>query len=1045
MFMSMVGTEKRQWRYDNSKNAQQSMRDDEKAAAVEVAETTDDIDGAREAEDVAPVNYTGGGQGGDGPKGGKKGKGKGIFKRKGAIGAILAIVLGGGGLMMGSQSLMPFSLMEQLRDTFDSIKTSNQIRNGTLWRTQFVKKELHDPVHKKFFGFGSAEFRVTSKQRNKLKNQGIYVQDVEVEGKSKSIMLFDDGSGKLKVVAPTEADINVLKGMDVNSIDLKGLDSNVDLSNMRIDTDDIVSFDSAFDNIADFRNGYIKGSRTWRGSIKAWFDSVAYKFIKSNKLTRNRFKKFRERVEAEKAGNTRSATAEIERKVTIETMDGGAEEMEVTVRHKKGETEYETDDDGSIKTETDANGNEVPVEKKVDTGNPNSSANGAATIDGDLETEEIKYKIKTEDNKTAIKNKMNEIKNGKLGKATGYVSAAANVACTVFDVIGAINLLIAAQEISQVVQTAIGFFEAVDGAKSGNGSGVPINVMAEALITPKATTVMQNATNNEEELKNNENVDIEEVIADGKNGTTAMQSSGVASMFGGGRVDPNDASVQNFNIGARFSTILGLFSNSFGSFAGCAIAKAAAAAADAIVDVIAIVTCAASFGIGCLVNALGEAGTAAGVSIGIGIAATYAINIITPLAVKTFTRNLATELAGEDFGNALVSGANILMGQNHLQGGGSLATKSAYIAFATKQNEVIAEEARFERETKDPFDVTSQYTFAGSLLKQIATLNTMPSSVFGALGTAARMVSSSITTMLPSASAYKISETLIAEGSDEEKQFETNCPYLASVGAVGDAFCNPYMITDMSTITMDPLEVVNNVRDSLDDDGNIIENTNLANYVKYCTQRSSAFGVADGNIANNFSHLDVDTGVSEANTVINGAIGAVPVIGDLIDVVNNSTRLANTGWITGQSCVTTDAKMESDEGVVLGVSWDENKYYQRFVEDQRLLEGLDDNYTSAVTSYLDKYYEEHPLDNSYEGILARNSGLTKDQVIALLDTIEYWDYIANYNPSTRYQMGEEQIVARHIDFGGEVIGESKTVILTETPIWDRRQRAIVVA
>lgn len=56
---------------------------------------------------------------------------------------------------------------------------------------------------------------------------------------------------------------------------------------------------------------------------------------------------------------------------------------------------------------------------------------------------------------------------------------------------------------------------------------------------------------------------------------------------------------------------------------------------------------------------------------------------------------------------------------------------------------------------------------------------------------------------------------------------------------------------------------------------------------------------------------------------------------------------------------------------------------------------------SSVTAYLEKYYEEHPLDNSYEGILARRSGLTKEQVIAYLDKLDYLAKILEYDPTDK--------------------------------------------
>jgi hypothetical protein len=48
-----------------------------------------------------------------------------------------------------------------------------------------------------------------------------------------------------------------------------------------------------------------------------------------------------------------------------------------------------------------------------------------------------------------------------------------------------------------------------------------------------------------------------------------------------------------------------------------------------------------------------------------------------------------------------------------------------------------------------------------------------------------------------------------------------------------------------------------------------------------------------------------------------------------------------------------------------------------------------------------EYYQENPLDDSYEGILARYSGLPKDTVVAVLDYAKYWNYIANYDASSR--------------------------------------------
>ena len=78
--------------------------------------------------------------------------------------------------------------------------------------------------------------------------------------------------------------------------------------------------------------------------------------------------------------------------------------------------------------------------------------------------------------------------------------------------------------------------------------------------------------------------------------------------------------------------------------------------------------------------------------------------------------------------------------------------------------------------------------------------------------------------------------------------------------------------------------------------------------------------------------------------------------------------------------------------------WDTAKKYQRFIEDQRIAESMGVIDKSAVAVYLEKYYEKHPKDNSYVGILARYTGMSKENVIAVLDAIDAMEFLAEYNP-----------------------------------------------
>lgn len=83
-----------------------------------------------------------------------------------------------------------------------------------------------------------------------------------------------------------------------------------------------------------------------------------------------------------------------------------------------------------------------------------------------------------------------------------------------------------------------------------------------------------------------------------------------------------------------------------------------------------------------------------------------------------------------------------------------------------------------------------------------------------------------------------------------------------------------------------------------------------------------------------------------------------------------------------------------------------------FFAYQCLLENMGLAEKSSVTAFLEDYYEKHPLDNSFEGILARKTGLTKENVIATIDTINYLTFIADYDPDgyypLNYQAPEEE-------------------------------------
>ena len=895
-------------------------------------------------------------------------KGKGFFKGKGPIGLIIALVFGVGGVMFGSQSLMPFSLLEQFRETFNSMNTSTNLRSKTLVRYQIDTTKIKDPV--RFSIFSGNKFKISNSQAQKLSQHGIeYDQDAKV-------LRFDNGDGNIKVITADD-------------------------------------FDNFYRSDPDFFKSYNAGSMTWRGAIANWFGTMTNKFISNNKLTRNRFADFQQKAAAE-GGDTR-ATA-------IDLMAKDADEIESPGAKLKEADQTE----GSWLDK---------IKNWFCGGECNAKSNGKHS------SEDTLYRVEESDNqsntsrtpRSSIQSESDvRAKLEELGKKyeggssiTGSAQKVANYACLGLNFIGGVSLLVTASETLQIIHLITSYSESIDKVKAGDGNDSPIHDLANGL-TEKKTNTHVDFDGNETSTKK-----------------SAMEANGITALYSGSAVDYNDPSVASFNFTKNIKRVLGGVGLSMGAFSTCAFAKMATNAAGVVQSGLEIAGCIAGiFGAAFTFGAsaatcsglVGDIFTGIGISIAASLTIAGIISFITPVVTKMLTRDLIADLGGEDLGNALTSGANIYLGNTHRANGGSLASYDKYVEYAAAQQQVIAENAAYERASKSPFDASSQYTFLGSMLTKFMSFAGI-SSLSSAITTTSSAVSASLISLLPSATAYDIASNLIPEN-----EYEEICPYLASIGATGDAYCNPYSITDVSTISTDPSEVVDWLADNTDafldettEDGNvkIDGSSDLAKYINFCDNRTSAFGIADQNIVNEVSNWGtVHTENSTFNTITNAAIGAVPVIGDFIDVVTNGQALANAGYVSGESCVagnTVNGIATDQDGVTVtgSPSWSTAKYYQRFIEDQSVMESMGIIEKSAVTAYLDDYYTKNPLDNSYEGILARYSGLEKEDVIALLDIMEYENYIASYDPTERFQFAP--VVAPADDIYFESTSASNTL------------------
>ena len=155
-----------------------------------------------------------------------------------------------------------------------------------------------------------------------------------------------------------------------------------------------------------------------------------------------------------------------------------------------------------------------------------------------------------------------------------------------------------------------------------------------------------------------------------------------------------------------------------------------------------------------------------------------------------------------------------------------------------------------------------------------------------------------------------------------------------------------------------------------------------------------------------------------------------------LDFNNNLGRLKDLGGISSDDRFK-DATRDND------YFWNEMKYYQAYTEMLEWMESAGVIGKSSATVAVNEYYDENPLDNSYEGIIARYSGMSKERVAAVLDLMEYVAFLNDYNPVSLYPSPALQPEELRYD-NGEVVAKAEAILQSTSVIYaDLRARTVV--
>ena len=123
---------------------------------------------------------------------------------------------------------------------------------------------------------------------------------------------------------------------------------------------------------------------------------------------------------------------------------------------------------------------------------------------------------------------------------------------------------------------------------------------------------------------------------------------------------------------------------------------------------------------------------------------------------------------------------------------------------------------------------------------------------------------------------------------------------------------------------------------------------------------------------------------------------------------------------------------------------DEMKLYSSYLSLINWMEANNLLTQAGDSVALEKYYKENPLDNSYEGILARYSGYSKDTVIAVLDLVNYAEFLASYDPTDLYPLSPKEDYTLEYD-NPEIIANNTPIIDNEIIVYDElRNRTVAI-
>jgi hypothetical protein len=709
-----------------------------------------------------------------------------------------------------------------------------------------------------------------------------------------------------------------------------------------------------------FNLAYTNSTRTKLGQF---YDSIANKFFSTFGIDRNRLKDFRS------SGDAEVDSKKLQNIVTDATTDSNG----IKTTRNRADEGKDSSGNGTGTRAEDANGvKSLPVEEvdgniKIGTGNP--AEVGAV-----------------------LRNK-------------AQVAAGAGQAlCGVMNGIAAVGLISAGIETGRLIALTSSFLESIDKIKAGQGGGegegdtTAANVWSEWLTVRHTRKDTKGRSSDEiaaaAEKAASENATGDSTIDYSIERTTerksAMESHGILWLVSGAKIPKNDISTVKFSVESSGAFIKNVLNWSVNMRTGCIITSIVSG----------VVFGALTFfppGAGIVLKQVVKTGA----KVAMGAALGAALSVVLPSIAQKIAIDYVTDAIGEDLGSALYSGAEATLSNASLVGGLRPSSHNEAVAYYAETQKVLAEYGEMERLAKSPFDATSEYTFLGSIIGKLIPYTAQIKSVSGIFTSIGSLFSQSMAAILPTASAQALSATDIDRNTG-------NCPFLEGIGLQGSAACHAYMTTNLGVAnSIPPEDIMQMLCDWGDLTGCNTENptiikrsnkldypaladnpslnggtTSLSAYIDYCANRQSPFGQNDTTITGVMSSVSTD------NAGIDGALSSVPLLGDMIDIIDGIEQTqTGDGWATGSVCARTGGETADSGGRGSTLEYNRIDVYSQFIQDERIMEIISDNEQPSIVA---KYLGVGPVNEGggSDGGL-KQGGLTAEEAEDFMTT--YWD------------------------------------------------------